>query len=125
MKDYEYEAFGDRLAEILNRKNMSASELARRLSCNPSTVTGWQRGEGRPGVPELIDAIARELKLTEKERVGLLNDASYGWYVESSTYRINNSQEALRYFRNEAQKRGVKDYVVDELLKMLTQYPNL
>lgn len=125
MTEYKYDEFATRLNDILRSKNdPSGNKLASKINHNPSTVNKWRTGETRPGLPEVIDAIARVLDLSEDDRVGLLYDAGYGWYVEAGTHRKTEDAVTIDHIRSEAERRGIDSYVVDKLFHMLTRHPS-
>jgi transcriptional regulator with XRE-family HTH domain len=67
-------------ARRLERK-LSLSDLARRLDCDPSLISRIEHGERSPKLP-FLDELARELELSNRERIELISLAGFPVWLE-------------------------------------------
>ncbi len=64
-EDNIYGAFCDRIFELLEEKNLSQKELAKRLGVSPQTITDWKKGKSQ-SFSSMIGRLADVLDTTPK-----------------------------------------------------------
>jgi transcriptional regulator with XRE-family HTH domain len=69
-KKYKYAVFGERMNEMMFRRNISNKELANRMYVSVSTISGYRTGRRSPAVNDLA-TIATELESSADYLLGL------------------------------------------------------
>ena len=62
--------FGERLKKLREERQVSQSELARRLDTSPRMVLRWEKDEVKPGADHLVN-ISKNLGVSVDEILGL------------------------------------------------------
>lgn len=93
--------FSSRLAYALHERGVSNSELARRVTVNPSTVSRWLEST-RP-LPAVVSRIAQALQVQEKwlvDGLGEMNQSDESLSESSKEYapesRLTDAQAVIR-----------------------------
>ncbi len=91
-----YPKFAALLNDYIKRDDRTATWLATRINVHHSTVNNWLNDGNRPGGPEVIDKIAKALKLEPSEREALLLAADYGDHLfKQMLKQTEQSTEAI------------------------------
>ena len=69
----KYCFFGDRMIYVMQLRNITCKELAKRIFTAPSTITGYRIGRRSPNIAELA-SIARELNVSLDYLAGLKSE---------------------------------------------------
>lgn len=61
------ENFGARIRELRKERGITVYEMATRLGVSRNTLTNWERGEKEPHAVEMLEEMAKILKVSLKE----------------------------------------------------------
>ena len=61
------EKFGEKIRELRKERGLTIYEMATRLGVSRNTLTNWERGEKEPHAIEMLEEIAKILKVSMKE----------------------------------------------------------
>lgn len=87
------ESFGDLIEEFRQRVGVSRHRLAVLSSCDPSYIQRMAKGERQPPKLDLVESIARALRLTIADRNRLLVAAGY---TPLSVVQLGSWDDALQ-----------------------------
>ena len=61
------EKFGEKIRELRKERGLTIYEMATSLGVSRNTLTNWERGEKEPHAIEMLEEIAKILKVSMKE----------------------------------------------------------
>lgn len=102
--------FKNRFVSILNKKNISQSELARLTNISQSTISEWYRGSSEPKQDKL-DLIAKVLNINPVWLLG------YDVDIENNNNNNEQSTPQLKILARNFEKLNEKDK--DTIMKMI------
>lgn len=95
-----YQRIGALITDLRNKKNMSQTQLARKLNVSPKTVSKWENGHGLPHIDtlhklcEILDVDINEL--LSSERINSEQFDTYTLAIEADELRENKAKNTAK-----------------------------
>lgn len=111
--------FGEILAELRTKANLSQNKLAQIVKMNPSHISRIERGERKPPKKGNLLKIAEALELKEKDKDKLLIAAGYIISKTHYTSPIDFDEIICNEKNREADSEKLKKILQNETIRMI------
>ena len=82
--------FGEKIKELRLENNLTQKDLAKKLNCNQSMITRWERNECEP-TENVIRKTALYFQVSADYLLGLEDESGSKIYINNSFNNSNNS----------------------------------